>query len=198
MSAFLECAELLGINRNRVCRNLLLSLPAILEQFGIPAKSARELTAWADENLRPENSTPQLMDSCRSLCERIEQLSSPRTIQRSGHDNARPLIEAYLEEHYPEDLTLESIAQFMHYSPAYFSKLFKRLFDQTFTSYLTAVRMEHAKQLLSASSLSVRKVAASVGFQNLSYFTSAFRRLTGCTPTEYRANSLKTKGGESS
>lgn len=198
MSAFLECAELLGIKQNRVCRNLLLSLPVMLEQFGIPAKSARELTAWADENLLPENGTPQLMDSCRSLCERIEQLSSPRTIQRSGRDNARPLIEAYLEEHYPEDLTLESIAQFMHYSPAYFSKLFKRLFDQTFTSYLTAVRMEHAKQLLSSSSLSVRKVAASVGFQNLSYFTSAFRRLTGCTPTEYRAKSLKKKDGESS
>lgn len=196
--AFLNCTELLGIKQDRVCRNLLLSLPTMLEQFGIPVKNTRELIAWAEEHIRPCDSISQLIDSCHFLCQRIEQLSSPRTIQRSGRDNARPLIESYLEEHHPEDLTLESVAMFMQYSPAYFSKLFKRLFDQTFTSYLIAIRMEHAKQLLSSSKLSVREVAASVGFHNFSYFTSAFRRLTGCTPTEYRANSLKKKDGESS
>jgi len=198
MFAFLDCAELLGIKQDRVCRNLLQCLPVMLDQFGIPSKNTRELISWAEAHIRPCGSTPQLADVCRSLCERIERLSSPRTIQRTGRDNARPLIEAYLEEHYPEELTLESVAVYMQYSPAYFSKLFKRLFCQTFTSYLTDVRMEHAKRLLSFSKLSVREVAASVGFHNFSCFTSAFRRLTGCTPTEYRANFLKKKDGDPS
>ena len=196
--AFFDCAELLGIKQDRVCRNLILSFPAVMEQFGISVKSARELSAWAEGQILSCSSRPQFADFCHTFCAKLEQLSSPRALQRTGRDNARAVIQAYLEAHYSEDLTLESTALFMQYSPAYSSKLFKRLFDQTFTSYLTALRMEHAKQVLSSSSLSVREVAASVGFHNFSYFTSAFRRLTGCTPTEYRANSLKKKDGESS
>ena len=96
-----------------------------------------------------------------------------------------------MEKHYAENIALENAAASMQYAPAYFSKLFKRLFDQTFTSYLTNVRMQHAKQMLRTSDLSIHDIAAAVGFRDSTYFTRAFRRLFGSTPTEYRLKERK-------
>ncbi len=189
--AFQSCAKLLGIKPNRVCRNILHSLSDAMPQFGIPAKNAQEILTQAEEFAVQCQDYSHLAGFCQSLCNELKRLASPRSIQRGGRENIRPLVEEWVEMHYADNISLETAAVSMQYAPAYFSKLFKRLFHQTFTSYLTNVRMEHAKQLLRTSDDSIHNIADAVGFRDSTYFTRAFRRLFGCTPTEYRSNERK-------
>jgi len=64
--------------------------------------------------------------------------------------------------------------------------MFKQAFDTPPHRYLTNRRIERAKSLLAARKLSVTEIALDVGFSELSSFTSAFRKVTGETPTDYR------------
>lgn len=74
----------------------------------------------------------------------------------------------------------------LHYSDAYFCKLFKQCFDQNFTTYLTKVRINEAKKLLMNKTASVKDVSMQVGYYDSNYFAKVFRRLTGQLPSEFR------------
>ena len=93
---------------------------------------------------------------------------------------------AYIRAHYGEPLTLEGVAQKVFVSPFYLSHLFKEELDLTFVEYLTRVRIEEAKRLLAESNLSVLGVAEKVGYEDGSYFSKVFRKVTGLTPKLYR------------
>ena len=92
----------------------------------------------------------------------------------------------YIAEHLAEDVSLSSLAELVHLSPYHFSRVFKQSFDTTPHRYLTSQRIERAKSLLAARKLSVTEIALNVGFSETSSFTSAFRKVTGETPTDYR------------
>ncbi|MCL6591493.1 MAG: PocR ligand-binding domain-containing protein [Firmicutes bacterium] len=102
--------------------------------------------------------------------------------------NAKLLGEAtrYIRENYDRPLTLESVAQKVYVSPFYLSHLFKAELGLTFVEYLTRVRVEEAKRLLAATNLSVLGVAEKVGYEDASYFSKVFRKMTGMTPNQYR------------
>jgi len=92
----------------------------------------------------------------------------------------------YIEEHLAEDVSLSSLAELVHLSPYHFSRAFKQSFNMPPHRYLTNQRIERAKSLLAARKLSVTEIGLDVGFSETSSFTSAFRKVTGETPTDYR------------
>ena len=71
-------------------------------------------------------------------------------------------------------------------SRAAFAKRFKERVGQTMFEYLTALRMQRARNLLRESSLSLYEVASRVGYQSDLAFTKAFKKSIGVTPTSYR------------
>jgi two-component system response regulator YesN len=94
---------------------------------------------------------------------------------------------AYLKEHYSDEtLSLAKICKHVHMSTSYFSSVFKSRTGKTFVEYLTAERMEKAKELLKLSSLKTYEIAARVGYQDPHYFSMLFKKIIGDTPTEYR------------
>lgn len=95
-------------------------------------------------------------------------------------------VRDYIESHYMEDITLQDAAAQVHYSDAYFCRFFKQNFDKNFIMYLSELRVEKAKELLSDVSVNVKDVGQRVGIQDSSYFTKVFKRVTGVTPSEYR------------
>lgn len=95
-------------------------------------------------------------------------------------------IRDYVEAHYMEDITLQDAAAQIHYSDAYFCRFFKQNFDKNFIMYLSEIRIEKAKELLSDVTVNVKDVGQRVGFRDSSYFTKVFKRVTGVTPSEYR------------
>ena len=97
-------------------------------------------------------------------------------------------IVAYIREHYTEELSMQDVARAMNYSDAYFCKLFKQCFKVNFSAWLNEFRVEKAKEQLTATGLSVREVSLACGYADANYFARVFKRVTGMTPSEYRAN----------
>ncbi|MBR7081902.1 MAG: helix-turn-helix domain-containing protein [Oscillospiraceae bacterium] len=92
----------------------------------------------------------------------------------------------YIRSHFAQDLSLDSVSRQINVSPYYFSKLFKEETGQTFVEWLTGVRMEKAKTLLSTTDKSMKEICSAVGYSDPNYFSRSFKKNTGETPTEYR------------
>jgi AraC-like DNA-binding protein/ligand-binding sensor protein len=97
---------------------------------------------------------------------------------------------AYIAGHQADPLRLEDVAKAMHVSTFYFCKMFKKTTGLTFTDYLGRVRIEKAKTLLLNPHLRISEIAYMVGFQSLTHFNRVFRKITGQSPTHFRANGI--------
>lgn len=114
----------------------------------------------------------------------------PLLIQKGQtHEMERlTLIQQYVEKHLHTDVTLEEMAEVVHYHPNYFSKYFKRHFGMPPLKYISRKKMERAKLLLRTTNQSVKEIALAAGFEDANYFSKTFRREVGYSPTEYRLN----------
>jgi len=93
---------------------------------------------------------------------------------------------SYLRANYMQEISLDQVAEEVHLSPAYFSKLFKNEMKCTFSEYLSALRIEYSKELLLDEDLPLVEVAGLVGFKDQSYFSKVFKKLVGVSPGEFR------------
>lgn len=92
----------------------------------------------------------------------------------------------YIKNHYSEKLTVTEIAAHLGLHPQYFSTLFHREFGTGFIDYLTTYRVNQSISDLLNSGDSILEIALNHGFNNHKTYATAFRRLYGCSPTEYR------------
>jgi two-component system response regulator YesN len=95
-------------------------------------------------------------------------------------------IQTYIRDHYHEDIGRSDIAAEFHLSPEYLAKLYKRKTHQSLKDAVWDQRMEQAKRLLNDPDVRIGDVAGAVGMDNLSYFTTVFKKRVGVTPQEYR------------
>ena len=115
-------------------------------------------------------------------------------VLKNKKDNYRIVIKnavQYINEHFNEDLSIQQIAEAVHLSPNYFSHVFKKEREESFTDYLNKFRVNKAKVLLSEHIYKVYEVAEMVGYSEYKYFSSVFKKITGVSPTDY--GNLKNK-----
>ena len=93
---------------------------------------------------------------------------------------------AYLRAHLTEKISLEEVASRVYLTPSYLSRLFKREVGTNFSIYINRLRVERSIPLLLQENARLADVAQAVGFEDQSYFTKVFRRVTGMTPSRYR------------
>ena len=98
----------------------------------------------------------------------------------------RAQVQAFIEAHYREDISMQDAAAALRYSDAYFCKLFKQCFKVNFSAYLNEYRVEKARQLIADPRISLKDISTACGYSDSNYFTRVFKRLTGQTPSEYR------------
>ncbi len=90
-----------------------------------------------------------------------------------------------------EDISLNRVAKEVNISANYLSAVFSQELGTTFVEYLTAKRMEKARELLRTSGLRSGEVAVAVGYKDPHYFSFLFKKTQGCTPRDYRAGKSK-------
>lgn len=102
--------------------------------------------------------------------------------------NAKPVLRAtaYIENHYAEHITLETMAGLVNLNPVYFSNLFKREVGKGFTEYLTEYRMKKAKEMLRYGDKNISEIADALGYSDARYFSKVFKKEIGIKPTDYR------------
>ena len=92
----------------------------------------------------------------------------------------------YINEHFNEKISLSDLSQRCFYNPAYFSRLFKKAFNMSFTDYIMDLRLKHCCELLKNSDYTIDRIIAECGFSDRNTFYERFKNKYGCTPSEYR------------
>ena len=95
----------------------------------------------------------------------------------------------YLQEHYRENLTTQSVAEHFWYTREYFCRLFKRYANETFKSYLTEIRLAAVVHEMQTSDKGVVQIGLEQGFSDAKSLFSAFKRKYGMTPAQWKAES---------
>ena len=110
-----------------------------------------------------------------------------------GHQTAGVLPECrvrrvaqYVQDNLHRQLRLAELSGLVHMSPYHFARRFRQSTGVSPHRFLVQRRIEQARTLLAAESLSIAEIARSVGFRTPSHFTTTFRRVTGITPSGYR------------
>ena len=93
----------------------------------------------------------------------------------------------YIDEHSREELSLTRVAKAVNMNPNYLSENFKRVTGINFVDYVAHARFKNACDLLRNSRLRISEIAFAVGFQSLSQFNRVFKKLSGKSPSAYRA-----------
>ena len=101
------------------------------------------------------------------------------------HGRLKPATE-YIAAHYAEDITLDQLAQLVGTSSVNFRRQFTRTFGISPGRYITTIRLNAARMLLTTTEKSVADIAVEVGFFDQSHFIKAFKRERGTTPGRYR------------
>lgn len=101
------------------------------------------------------------------------------------HKETVDFIIQYIHEHYADNIHLQDLADQVYISKNYLSTLFRQATGETFGDYLTRVRMEKAKSMVLEKKLLIAEIAERVGYRNVPYFTTLFKKHTGRSPTEF-------------
>ncbi len=108
-----------------------------------------------------------------------------QSINGVSHESVMKQMTDFIRRHYSDNLKLELLAEVFNYNSAYLGKMFKTYTGESFNHFLDGVRLDHAKALL-AQGMKVHKVASMVGYANVDYFHSKFKKYTGISPSAYR------------
>lgn len=92
----------------------------------------------------------------------------------------------YLEENYPQDITLEQISEEVNLSRFYFSRLFRKTTGMNFNFYLTRIRIDKAELMIKSTRKPIIDIAYETGFCSIRTFNRSFKGLKGCTPQSLR------------
>lgn len=95
-------------------------------------------------------------------------------------------IVQYINRNYASRLTLTSLSEHFYISSYYLSRMFKQTTDFSFVEYLTVVRIKESQRLLRETDYKVSRIAEEVGFEDFAHFGRVFKKLTNCSPLQYR------------
>lgn len=93
---------------------------------------------------------------------------------------------AYIRSHITERISLEDVAKEVYLTPSYLSRMFKKEMGCNFSRYLNKLRVERSKPFLLNENNRLIDIAQLSGFEDQSYFTKVFKKITGVTPSRYR------------
>lgn len=95
-------------------------------------------------------------------------------------------IQQYVQKNYANDITLSDVADNIFLNPIYVSRIFKERTGKNFSEYLSEIRIEKATDYLKNTNLFVYEICDMVGYHDIKYFYKIFKKMKGCSPSEYR------------
>ena len=118
---------------------------------------------------------------------RILPLLTLKTVTLENHSAFYNVID-FCTHHFKSDLTLDSLAESLHLSKYYISRLINERLKQNFNDYINTLRITEACRLLRETDAKIADVSEDVGFGTIRSFNRAFKRIMSVSPAEYRRN----------
>ena len=113
-------------------------------------------------------------------------MKRPKTTNELNRARAQK-VQEYIRRHYGQDLTLSLLAEQVNLVATSLCHVFKQVTGQRVYDYILETRINQAARLLRETTSEVKAIAYECGFSTLTNFNRHFKRLMGCTPTEYRS-----------
>lgn len=149
--------------------NLYFKVKTLLSAMQV---SIKEITL---SSLRSEKSWEHFIKICAT---------EMRKMHQSKQYTAK--IKSYIHNHYHRELTLQDVADVVGLTPNYVSTLFNQEFGETFTDYLTRLRLQKAKEFIHKNEYTFKEISFMVGFKNANYFSRVFKKVYGKSPKQYQ------------
>lgn len=151
----------------------------------LPVQNLVENLIWTIWNRQPNRRRTNQATMGLLFLQLMNCMDKLETDENAGQQKLMIAVLSYIENHYRDgELTL--LAESLHYDVYWLSREIKRRTGKTYTELVQAKRMSQAAFLLASTSMSVVDVAASVGYDNVSYFHRIFQKKFGVTPRTYR------------
>ena len=184
---FVEQVKLSYVNKNRsfvYVQNLVLSVINLLE---LPEELEDEIYSQERNFMKQIYECENLDEIEHRLRGTFRYICNLMSNQRDSYGKRQAMLALdYIEKNYADSsVTLNSVCTALAMSTSYFSSVFKNYTGETFIESLTKKRMEKAKILLEQGNLKTYEIAEAVGFSDAHYFSVAFKKTVGKTPTEY-------------
>ena len=170
--------------RNYVVLNVRFSVLSFLKKLGCDDS---EISGQEMENILGE--TGKTIEAAVAYCGKILKKAIALRDENAGDQNRSVLKLAvdFIDHNYmDEEISLNKAAHVANVSANHFSALFSQNMGQTFTEYLTDLRMSKAKELLRCTAMRSSEIAGEVGYKDAHYFSYLFKKTQGMTPSEYR------------
>jgi AraC-like DNA-binding protein/mannose-6-phosphate isomerase-like protein (cupin superfamily) len=106
--------------------------------------------------------------------------------QKTYSDSIVNDVILFVNKHYQSPLTLQTFCNDKHYNLSYISRRFKQETGMTFREYVQKIRIEKCCELLAGSDMTVSEIARAVGYDDIQFFHTVFKRMLHMTPKEYR------------
>lgn len=162
---FLQMIYLL-LNQKSVSVRELFSDTFSIELEDEAINSIEQMSIWVKHTIRKTMDRIHAADKSNDVAEKVKKY-----------------ISLHLDE---EDLSRGTIADYTCLSPDYLSKIFKKKTGLSISDYIIQERCKKAKELLVSTDLSISAVISAVGYSHFSHFSKMFKKIMGCTPSEYR------------
>lgn len=176
-----------NIFRQYIMMDLYFCAAEFVEELGASKEEIEPLDISKKEIQTMEGAMHYLVGILQKAIEVRDNAASSR------HQDVVDEILQYIEERFAdEELSLNTIAEHVNFSPNHLSTIFSRQTGQSFIKYLTDFRMMKAKELLRCTGKRSSEISLEVGYKDPHYFSYLFKKTQGVTPTQYRG----TKGAE--
>lgn len=126
------------------------------------------------------------LENLRNFASRLFEITDTALQGLADADDIINRVEAYIQAHFRENINREDVAAIAYITPNYLSKQFRSKKGMNLREYINQIRVEEAKRLLLTTNLSVSEVAGLAGYENISYFSTVFRKQTGMSPVDWR------------
>ena len=170
--------------RQYLAVDIFIAINTFYKKNGIERKSENYAEVFAEKIQNVHT-----VEDMRKVLQKVLSDTLARRDEISGSKYAHVIdwAERYVNTHYmSEDISLNSVAEYVNMNPSYFSSVFRKEKGITFVEYLTRVRLERAKELLLCSSLKISEIAYKVGYNDPQYFSHLFKKYNQCSPKDYR------------
>lgn len=129
---------------------------------------------------------------CKAISLLCQYYTSPEKVYKKANDvYTNRIINAkeYVDKHFDEKITLETLSAITFLSPNFFRTKFQEIIGISAHEYLVQVRISNAKRMLLNDEYSLAQIASSCGFESQSYMNYIFRKETGTSPGKFRRKS---------
>lgn len=163
-------------------------LKPIKEEVINPILSRAKAKILAKRNKKSE--LKKMKNIIKKLEDSLECNSDELTRKMHTDDRFNLVLDYIKNNFHSENISLEAAADKAYMSKTYFSKCFKKRIGIGFLDYITRLRLDKAKHLLTTTTLAISEIAFSCGFRDKNYFAKVFKNNYQCTPSEYREKNL--------